>query len=120
MRYGNGIRLSRARRFRSNIFKPFLYGKFREKGGKTTLSGRFVMHPLTTLIIAFFYCSFAVLSILFFLAWLGDPNGSSLAEPLSGPIVIVLFTGFVWVLKWLSRDDAQWISARIGDALSNK
>src|SRR5215831_8432965 len=80
------VRLSRARPLRSNIFKPFFFGRFVERDGKTTLSGKFVMHPLTIAAIACFYCLFIIISILLLLSWLGQPTG---LYPLYGPGVLV-------------------------------
>jgi len=116
----NEVRLSRARPLRSNIFKPFFYGKLVEHEGKTILSGKFVMHPVTVFVIAVFYCLLSIISVLLFLAWFGQADGSPIAYPLSGPAVLVLLTGFVWFVRWISCDDVQWISAHIRDALAKK
>jgi hypothetical protein len=115
---GVEVKLSRARQFSSNIFKPFFYGKFVTSNGRTTLIGKFVMHPLIMLGLLFFYCAFTIISVLFFLAWFGNPSAFPEGYPLYGPGVLVLFTGFVWFVRWTSKDDVSWISTHIRDALA--
>src|SRR5262245_60834509 len=99
-----------------NSFKPFFKGSFQLEGDRVVLVGRFTM-LLFVKIFAGFFIAFS----LFFAALgtvhsaQGDPNGLGMAVVgmAMGAFCIVL----VWLSRWFTRNDVQWLSFLITTAL---
>jgi hypothetical protein len=120
--FSDALRISRARPLRSNIFKPFFYGRLRRSDGVVTLSGRFRMHPVTTAIVIAFYAALVIITLVFFLIWFGRPPEGTMPAGyvLYGPAFLVLFTAFLYVAHQTSRGDTEWIVDHLMAALQDE
>ena len=116
---GSAFRLH-TRKYYSNSFAPFFYGKLTQADGGAMLEGGFRMNPFVRLFMAFW---FAFLLIFFVGAMMVPPA----PHPAGGvgrcwfyaglALVAVLGVGLVLLGKWLGRGDQTVIHAFIKNTL---
>lgn len=112
------VRLSRARPLRTNIFKPFFYGRFVEKNDQVILSGYFTMHPVTKFVIAVYFFIAVFISLILFFVWLGQPKEAMpVGYQFYGPGILLVFTLFVLFVRHVSNGDRLWVQTQINKNL---
>jgi hypothetical protein len=97
-----------------NSFKPFYRGRFIERDGKVVLTGRFTMHWLAKVFVAFW---FGGIGCLFLLASVQAALYPQKAPFVSFVGMLAAGTALLWFGKWLARNDAAWLSDVIRGAL---
>jgi hypothetical protein len=103
-----------------NSFKPFFFGRFEVQNGQTALVGYFSMHWFVKAFMTFWlgFCLFW--SAIAFLAKLNKPAQVQWWFPLVGVAMFCAGVFFVRGCKWVSRNDEEWLSAVIREALSDE
>ena len=102
----------------ANAFKPFFFGPFKEIGGRLRLTGRFTLHPIAK---AFMTLWFGLVILATLAMALGVQRSTkSWAEVGYGVGMFLSGLGLVTAGKWLSRNDARWLSEAIHTALSSR
>ena len=102
-----------------NSCKPFFMGRFIERNERIVLVGRFTMWWYTKFFMSVWF-GFCALSTLMTLASLPKMQSGKWWYPLFSVGMFCAGTGFVWFGKWVSRNDAAWLSEVIKHALSDK
>jgi hypothetical protein len=110
------VSLCRVMPFYGNFF--FFVGKFREQDGRVVLSGVFALSDSFKALMTFWLGFFVLWTSLVILGLLirGDPPLWWFL--LGGVGMLGAGLTFVWLLKWMSRNDVVWLSRLIQDALS--
>ena len=102
-----------------NSFKPYFIGAFEKGNGRVVLKGRFTMSLYSKAFMSIwfgFIAFWTVLAILPFLAQ--DPH--TWWFPFAGMGMFGAGIGMIWGGKWLARNDTEWLSQVIQEALSFK
>lgn len=97
----------------ANAFKPFYRGHFVEKNGKVVLVGRFTMHPLVKVFMAFWFGVAGIGSVLA----TAQARQATFATLLGSVAMIAGAAALIALGKWFARNDAAWLSQVIRDAL---
>lgn len=100
-----------------NSFKPFLRGRFIDRGGKVVLAGKFAMIWPVRLFMALWFGGAAGATLVATFAALTGPRVSAWG-PLGGIGMIAFGFALVAFGRWLARHDEAWLSAVIESALS--
>jgi len=98
-----------------NSFKPFFVGRFEQHDGKVLLTGRFAMHWLVKVFMAFWLGFFALFTVAGIAAAMRTPKAA--AMPLMSGLMLLFGLGLVRLGGWFSRRDPAWLSEIISTAL---
>ena len=99
-----------------NSFKPFYRGRFIERDGKVVLTGRFTMHWLVKVFMAFWFGGIGCFVLLASVQAALHPQKAEFL-PLGGIGMFAAGIALVWLCKWFARNDAAWLSDVIRGAL---
>jgi hypothetical protein len=113
------VRLQRVIPMMNNSFKPFFFGRFEVRDGVTVLTGRFSMTVFVKIFMTVWFGMLLLIGGGILVSGVkaqGSTPPFVLFQPLlmvGGGVLLVAFG------KWLSRNDAVWLSSVIGRALGN-
>jgi hypothetical protein len=113
------VRLQRVIPMMNNSFKPFFFGRFEVRDGVTVLTGRFSMTVFVKIFMTVWFGMLLLIGGGILVSGVkaqGSTPPFVLFQPLlmvGGGVLLVAFG------KWLSRNDAAWLSSVIGRALGN-
>lgn len=110
------VSLQRAIPMVGNSFKPFYRGRFVERDGKAILVGRFAMHWLAKMFMAFWFVMIGAITLSAIV--LTDSGQQAALSALFGSGMMVAGTALVSTGTWFARNDATWLSGVIRGALS--
>jgi hypothetical protein len=113
------VSLQRSIPFVQNSFKPFFVGRFETSGNGVVLVGQFSMHWSTKAFMVFWFGFCVLWTVLATSAVLSKPSVDWFF-PLAGVGMVTAGTVLVLLGKWFARNDVQWLSRVLNEALSAK
>jgi hypothetical protein len=113
------VSLQRAIPFIGNSFKPFFIGRFEERDGRVTLAGRFTLLWLAKALASLWF-GFVMLwtALAVGVMAIHGPTDDNWWLPAFGTGMLAAGMGFAWICRWFARNDIEWISNVIRQALS--
>lgn len=111
------VSLQRAIPFVGNSFKPFFIGRFETEGGRTVLRGAFTMHWLVKIFMSIWFGFCILWALLALRVAIAGPTQAWFV-PLAGLLMLLAGAAFVRLCQWFSRNDEQYLSKVITDALA--
>lgn len=109
----DSVKLYRVVPFLGNIYKPIFYGRFHSKDGKAILEGIFTMSPIAKISILLFLTIFVAIEIIILPVGFAQTDPSAMLFLFIIPIIAFLSVCFLFLGRWLSRNDVEWISDQI-------
>ena len=98
-----------------NSFKSFFVGRFEQHDGKVVLTGRFAMHWLVKVFMAFWFGFCVLFTVARIVTAIRTPRAAFM--PLTGGLMLLFGLGLVRLGGWFSRRDPAWLSDVISTAL---
>lgn len=99
-----------------NSFKPFFRGRFLMENDRVILTGRFTLHGVVKVFMAFWFGVTACFTVLTTLMPFVGP-GKAWQGPLFGLAMMATGIAVVALCRWFARNDAAWLSNVIDRAL---
>jgi hypothetical protein len=115
----SGVRLRRVRPMLRNSFQPIFVGRFEQRGIGVVLQGKFTMSPFVKVFMTFWFGMVGLFALASLISGF-NPRGPHATFFRLQPFLMICFgIALVAACRWLARNDAQWLSGVIGEALGD-